>query len=34
MNLFRGINAFKRGCQPTSNLMKDEKGDLADADNI
>jgi hypothetical protein len=25
---FRGINEFKRGYQPISNLMKDENGDL------
>jgi hypothetical protein len=27
-NLYRGINDFKRGYQPTSNLVKDENGDL------
>jgi hypothetical protein len=33
--LFRGINAFKRGYQPRSNLVKDENGDLfADSHNI
>jgi hypothetical protein len=27
-DLYRGINEFKRGYQPRSNLMKDENGDL------
>jgi hypothetical protein len=27
-DLYRGINEFKRGYQPGSNLMKDENGDL------
>jgi hypothetical protein len=27
-DLFRGINEFKRGYQPRSNLIKDENGDL------
>jgi hypothetical protein len=27
-NLYRGINEFKKGCQPTTNLVKDERGDL------
>jgi hypothetical protein len=26
--LYRGINEFKRGYQPRSNLVKDENGDL------
>jgi hypothetical protein len=31
-NLYRGINEFKRGYQPRSNLIKDENGDrLADS---
>jgi hypothetical protein len=34
-DLYRGINEFKRGYQPQSNLVKDENGDLlADSDNI
>jgi hypothetical protein len=34
-NLYRGINEFKRGCQPRSNLVKDENGNLlADSSNI
>ncbi|PNF20380.1 hypothetical protein B7P43_G10237 [Cryptotermes secundus] len=34
-DLFRGINDFKRGYQPRSNLVKDENGDLlADSHNI
>jgi hypothetical protein len=34
-DLYRGINDFKRGHQPTSNLVKDENGDLlADSHNI
>jgi hypothetical protein len=32
-DLYRGINGFKRGYQPRSNLMKDENGDLL-ADTI
>jgi hypothetical protein len=33
-DLHRGINEFKRGCQPRSNLVKDENGDLlADSNN-
>jgi hypothetical protein len=33
--LYRRINEFKRGCQPGSNLVKDENGDLlADSHNI
>jgi hypothetical protein len=32
---YRGRNAFKRGCQLDSNLMKDENSDLlADSNNI
>jgi hypothetical protein len=27
-DLYRGINEFKKGYQPRSNLMKDENGDL------
>jgi hypothetical protein len=27
-DLYRGINKFKRGYQPKSNLVKDENGDL------
>jgi hypothetical protein len=27
-DLYRGINEFKRGYQPRSNLVKDEKGHL------
>jgi hypothetical protein len=27
-DLCRGINEFKKGCQPRTNLVKDEKGDL------
>jgi hypothetical protein len=26
--LYRGIHEFERGCQPRSNLVKDENGDL------
>ncbi|PNF33805.1 hypothetical protein B7P43_G10012 [Cryptotermes secundus] len=34
-DLYRGINDFKRGYQPRSNLVKDENGDLlADSHNI
>jgi hypothetical protein len=34
-NLYRGINEFKRGYQPRSNLVKDENGDLlADSNTI
>jgi hypothetical protein len=34
-DLYRGINEFKRGCQPRNNLVKDENGDLlADSQNI
>jgi hypothetical protein len=34
-NLYRGINEFKRGYQPRSNLVKNENGDLlADSHNI
>jgi hypothetical protein len=34
-DMYRGINAFKRGYQPRSNLVKDENGDLlADFHNI
>jgi hypothetical protein len=34
-NLYRVINEFKRGCQPRSNLVKNEKNYLlADSDNI
>jgi hypothetical protein len=27
-NLYRGINKFKKGNQPRTNLLKDERGDL------
>jgi hypothetical protein len=27
-DLYRGINEYKRGCHPRSNLVKDENGDL------
>jgi hypothetical protein len=27
-DLYRGINEFKRGYQPRSNLVRDENGDL------
>jgi hypothetical protein len=27
-NLYRGINKFKKGYQPRTNLVKDERGDL------
>jgi hypothetical protein len=34
-DLYRGINDFKRGYQPRTNLVKDENGDLlADSHNI
>jgi hypothetical protein len=34
-DLYRGINEFKRGYQPKSNLVKDENSDLlADSQNI
>jgi hypothetical protein len=34
-DLYRGINEFKRGYQPRSNLVKDENGDLlADSNTI
>jgi hypothetical protein len=33
-DLYRGINDFKKGYQPRSNLVKDENGDLlADSHN-
>jgi hypothetical protein len=33
-DLYRGINEFKRGYRPRSNLVKDENGDLlADSSN-
>jgi hypothetical protein len=33
--VYKGINEFKRGYQPRSNLVKDENGDLlADSHNI
>jgi len=33
--LYRGINDFKKGYQPRSNIVKDEKGDLvADSHSI
>jgi hypothetical protein len=34
-DLCRGITEFKKGCQPKTNLVKDERGDLlADPQNI
>jgi hypothetical protein len=34
-DLCRGTNEFKRGCQPRTNVVKDEKGDLvADSNSI
>jgi hypothetical protein len=27
-DLYRGVNEFKKGCQPRSNFVKDENGDL------
>jgi hypothetical protein len=34
-DLYRGINKFKKGCQPRINLIKDERGDLlADSHKI
>ena len=34
-DLYRGINAFKKGYQPRCNIVKDEKGDLvADSHGI
>jgi hypothetical protein len=34
-DLYRGMNEFKRGCQPRNNLVKDENGDLlADFNSI
>jgi hypothetical protein len=34
-SLHKGVNTFKRGCQPRNNLVKDENGDLlADSHNI
>jgi hypothetical protein len=33
--IYRGINEFKKGYQPRTNIMKDENGDLlADSRNI
>jgi hypothetical protein len=33
--LYKGINDFKKGCQPRTNIVKDEKGDLvADSHSI
>jgi hypothetical protein len=33
--LYKGINEFKKGYQPRSNLVKDENGELlADSQNI
>ncbi|PNF15765.1 hypothetical protein B7P43_G11022 [Cryptotermes secundus] len=34
IDLYRGINDFKRGYQPSSNLVKDENDLLADSHNI
>jgi hypothetical protein len=34
-DLYRGINEFKRGCQPRNSLVRDENGDLlGDSHNI
>ena len=34
-DLHRGINAFKKGYQPRTNIVKDEKGDLvANSNNV
>jgi hypothetical protein len=33
-NLYRGINEFKKGYQPRSNMVKDENGDFADFHNL
>ena len=34
-NLYRGIIDFEKGYQPTTNIVKDEKGDLVvDSQNI
>jgi len=34
-DLYRGINDFKKGYQPRTNIMKDDKGDLvADSHSI
>jgi hypothetical protein len=33
-DLYRGINEFKKGYQPRSDLVKDENDDLADSHNI
>jgi hypothetical protein len=34
-DLHRGVNEFKRGCHPKSNLVKDKNDDrLADSHNI
>ncbi|PNF28088.1 hypothetical protein B7P43_G12259, partial [Cryptotermes secundus] len=33
-DLYRGINDFKRGYQPSSNLVKDENGDLLSDSHI
>jgi hypothetical protein len=30
-DLYRGINGFKRGHQPSSNIVKDENGDVCGA---
>jgi hypothetical protein len=27
-DLYRGINEFKKGCQPSTNLVQDKRGDL------
>ena len=35
MDLYRGINDFKKGYQPRTTIVKDEKGDLvADSHSI
>jgi len=34
-DLYRGINDFKKGCQPRCNIVKDQKGDvIADSQSI
>jgi hypothetical protein len=35
LDLYKGVNEFKKGYQPRSNFVKDEKSDLlADSHNI
>jgi hypothetical protein len=33
-DLFKGINEYRKGYQPRTNLVKDENADLADSHNI